>query len=125
MRVILIDPATKTVVEANRDTRFDALQDAVRGSIEIAHYFDNGDVLYVNGNGLLELEDALKGETEIERAYLFDLQAHQPFAGRGIIVGEEVDGVHQDAKTTLEEVRSLISFPAPAELVPPSNTTIQ
>lgn len=125
MRVILIDPANKTVVEAEQGTMYEDLTEAVKGMIEIAHVFQNEDVLYVNEEGLLELEEALRGSAEIERAYLFDVGAHQPFAGRGIIVGEEVDGVHQSAKTSLKEIKQIIQFLVPKELVKPTNSRLQ
>lgn len=115
IRALLIDPSFQSVREAFIDGGFESLQEAVGGSIEIAHDFPNGDVLYVDEDGLAKAHDAMSGRDDASRAYMFDVGAHQPFAGRGVIVGaEDAEGRHTDAGMAVGEVKDMVSFIAPA-----------
>jgi len=126
MRALIIDPARQTVSEADLDMSLRSLQEAVGGNIEVAHEFPNGDVLYVNEEGLSRAEDALEGKDDPERAFWFDIDAHQPFAGRGIVVGPEGSaGRHGPAKTTLEDLFSVLKILAPRAFSPPPGSSLQ
>lgn len=115
MRAIQIRPTAQTVEEIDIDMTVGSIQEAVGGGMmEIAHEFDNGDVLYVNEDGLGHGQEALAGaEGRSEFAAYFDLGLHQPFAGPGVIVGGEVDGRHVGARTSLDRVRREVSFLLP------------
>jgi len=115
MRAIHIRPSTQTVEDIDIDMSVRAIQEAVGGGLmEHAHEFGNGDVLYVNEDGISHGQDAVGGKPGLsEFAAYFDLGLHQPFAGPGLIVGPEVDGTHAAARTGLDEVRRRISFLLP------------
>lgn len=115
IKAVLIDPALQSVRETFIGHGLEALQEAVGGMVEIAHEFPNGDVLYVDEEGLLKAQDAILGREDAARAFVFDIGAHQPFAGRGVIVGaEDEDGRHTDARTSAREIIPMVSFMAPA-----------
>jgi hypothetical protein len=112
MKAIFIDPVNQTVNEVNISTSDDIAR-IVRGHIAIAVTHDNGDSLYVNDDGIGEFEDAMLGKDEAFRAYLFDVQAHQRFAGYGLIVGENDDGEMAPALTEVDDIRRIVSFYVP------------
>lgn len=103
MRAILIDPIKREVTEVQihhaleGDTLGD-LQKAVGGYIELAHRFDNGDDLFVNEEGLYKY------------SIFFDIGAHSPFAGSGIIVGHNSAGNTTPAKSSIEDIKSRIRW---------------
>lgn len=113
MRALLIDPFEQTITVIDYDGSLDMLQKLVGGNIEIAHIFDNEDTLFVNEEGLALQEDAIKGKAEAWRSCAFDIGAHQPFSGRGVIVGEEIDEKSTDCKTTVDELKGRIAFMVP------------
>src|SRR3546814_20527400 len=85
MRVIVIEPRTKDVREAESDGSLQSLMKLVEGDIEIATQLEGGDLLYVNEEGIYPFED------------YFDVGAHQAFAGPGVIIGAE-DRVRSEAR---------------------------
>jgi len=115
MRAIHIRPSSQTVEDIDIDMSVRSIQEAVGGGLmEYAHEFGNGDVLYVNEDGLGHGQQALAGKPGLsEFAAYFDLGLHQPFAGPGVIVGPEVDGRHVAARTDLAEIRRRVSFLLP------------
>ena len=116
MRVILIEPATKTIAERDQETDLKSLQSAVGGPIEYACDFRNGDSLIVNENGFFEMNAALRGMMPAEKAFLFSLDGIR-YAGTGIIVGvEDSSGNHNPAKSTLEDIQNRVMFFEPAAL---------
>lgn len=99
MRAIIITPSDQAVQEQDINTSLEALQAIVGGDIECACELPGGDTLYVNENGLFSFRN------------YFDIGAHQPFAGPGVIVGPEGgDGRPQDARSDLEAVRQKVRF---------------
>lgn len=124
MRAIIIDPFHQSISECDIDMSLASLQTAVGGPIEYAFEFENGDVLYVNEEGLLRSDDAMSGKDSPEFAHLFDVEAHQPFAGRGLVVGaEDEHGKHGDAQTTVRELSARLAFLVPEAFVKPSGST--
>lgn len=114
MRFIVIDPATQSLREECLGNSLQDLQRAVGGRIAFAHQFPNGDVLYVDEDGLERADLATLGEMEAARAFFFDIGAHQEFAGKGIIVGTEgEDGRHGPAASSLADIASRLAFLAP------------
>lgn len=85
------------VVEIDRKNSLTTLQSLVGGYITPGHYLENGDMVYVDDNGLL-------GGPE----NFFLIQgAHQPFAGNGVMVaGEE----YEDVISTVESLKSKVKF---------------
>jgi hypothetical protein len=102
MRTILISSTNKTVTEEHTTAlTLEYLQSKVGGLIQIATELPNGDTLYVDEEGLLKQKDDF-----------FELEgAHQPFAGDGVLVGSTDDeGRDTEVKSTLEEIKALVSF---------------
>jgi hypothetical protein len=103
---ILIDVAAREIREIE-NTGLDALQAAVGGNIEAAYYWENGDVLFVDEEGLF------KPQTNFFRVPMRD---DQPFAGNGVVVGKELfdakdDYIGTDAPTiTVEALREIVEF---------------
>ena len=61
----------------------------------IGHYFDNGDVLFVDDEGLLAIDDDTT---------FFQFKGSQVFAGNGIIIGPETET--EDGKYTIHDCRT-------------------
>lgn len=98
---ILIDPQSETVTEA----------DGFDGSLEGAYkvmgcdlvdivILPHGNMLIVDDEGLLKPNRAFKIE-----GY------HSPLAGKALLVGDNYEDFKQPPKVTLEEARSMVSFP--------------
>jgi hypothetical protein len=106
MRAILIDVSAQalTEIEVPDDdaAQLKALQKAVGGYLEFAVVIENGDVIFVDEEGLLK-GPVVKG---------FAVKgAHQPFAGNGVVVGSDADGNSLPAKVSIETLERLISWP--------------
>lgn len=102
MRAIKIDSKKRTVTEIEIDPQ-ETLQDmqaAVGGCIQVAVEFPNGDVIMVNEEGLV-------GE---QNEFFYHTDGHQPFAGDGIVVGDDGEGETAACKSTLEELKKDIHF---------------
>lgn len=82
-KAILIDAAARTVTVVDCDTVNNGCQKAVGGYIETAHMWPNGDVLFVDEDGL----------TKPQRHFFRFLPRPnpQPLGGNGIIVGREIE----------------------------------
>jgi hypothetical protein len=114
MRAIVIDPFEKSVLEVDLPGSAQSICAALNcDMMEIAVVFETGDVLYVDEEGTLKAEDALQGAAEGERAFGFDVGAHQVFLGKGVILGPENEHGHTDAVMSLARLSS-IKFTAPA-----------
>lgn len=88
MNVILIDPFNRSVIKTAVEADFSSICELIGAArLEFAYAFETGDVLYVNGDGLARAEDAMLGRDEGEHAFAFDVGAHQPFFGKGVVVG--------------------------------------
>ena len=80
---LFINAPYRTVLEVEIDS-LDDMQKLIGGYIEAAYQWENGDVLYVDEEGLLKVQD-----------YFFALpeeRPDQPFAGNGVLVGREEEG---------------------------------
>jgi len=118
MKAILIVPSVQRVEEIDLDMSYQALSEAVGGPLEIAHVYENGDTLYVHEEGLLEHREIMAGRLPAgENAFAFELGLHQPFFGKGVIVGpEDAEGRHTAARTDIQEIRETISFLSPGAM---------
>lgn len=107
MRAILIDAAQGTVQEIDTVGDLDALYGLIHCQmIEVAHEFPNGDVLYVDEEGLLK-----------QPQRFFDIGAHQPFAGNGVIIGCDGNGETVAAATPIDEIVGKVSFQHISDLI--------
>jgi hypothetical protein len=98
MRAILINPIDHTVKETDIIPSVSAMQEAVGGGyFELATTFANGDDLFVNEEGLALFSD------------YFDIGAHQPFAGPGLILSHsEASGASRPAVSSVKDIEDQI-----------------
>ena len=96
MRAVAIDPLNRSVTELDLDGSVESICASLDCAMfQIAHVFETGDTLYVDEDGISRAQDALAGRDGAERAFAFDVDAHQPFYGRGVILGpEDEEGRH-------------------------------
>lgn len=108
MKAILIDAAKREIREVEYNHTDTPIRSLIGGWIETAWSWPNGDVLYVDEEGLLKPQ---------EHFFLLSLRSDgQPLAGNGVLVGREVeddttDGYHTEPPTiTVDELRKLVRF---------------
>lgn len=104
MKVILINSQNRSVNELDITGDLKSIYDAMDVQmIETASYLDNGDVVYVDEEGMFGLD---------RNSVFFNLNgAHQPFAGNGLVIGTNTNtGESVDCKSTAEEIRTLVEF---------------
>lgn len=102
LRALLIDPKAKIVSEIAHSDGLDEMY-AVLGCANVeAVMLSKTEALYVDEDGLLQDEPgpffAMKG-------------IHDPFGGRGMIIGVNAAGDHVDSEMMLAEVIRMVSFP--------------
>lgn len=103
MRGILIDPQAFTLTEVQLEARKDELQQ-IYGLLR-CHTFDcvgldNSDTLYIDDNGIAT-----------GSPFHFIVSDYpQPFVGRGLILGTDKEHESISATTTLDELRTRITF---------------
>lgn len=99
----LIDAANKTIT-ATSYLGLSGLQTLIGGYIETAYMWENGDVLFVDEEGLLKPED--KG-----RFMIFE-RSDQVLMGNGVLVGREVDndGNTDPPAMTIDALRGRVAF---------------
>lgn len=102
----LIDSARCLIREVTYNTA-DDMRKLIGGYLEVASTLSNGDVLYVDEEGLLK--SGL-------RYFLFSLRPDQVLAGNGLLVGEEVhdgDGEYlgmRNPKTSFQRLCLMVDF---------------
>jgi uncharacterized protein DUF3846 len=105
-KAILIDAAKREIREIDNDG-LKTLQAAVGGYIETAYAWENGDVLFVDEEGMF------KPQADFFRV---PMRSDQPLAGNGVVVGKErYDGEGEylgteDPAITVAELRELVEF---------------
>jgi len=100
MKAIKLTADSMTVTEVDIPNTIEALWKEVGGYIELALRFPNGDVLYVDEEGLLK---------EQEHFQFWPYQ-QRIFAGNGVIVGSDDEGERQPCKSTVSEITKLGFF---------------
>lgn len=107
MQALLVDPAERTVTPVPLKDGGDNLDEIYRllgcTNISAAHLNDQGDVVYVDGEGLE------KGPTSF---FLLDPYP-QPLAGKGLIVGTDTEGTDITPTVDREWVVENIDFGTP------------
>lgn len=103
MKAIFIDAKNGKVELVERDFKnYKLINEQIGCDIfAYATSFNNGDVLYVDDEGLFD--------RELNSFFTYE-GAHQPFAGNGLILGTDEEGDSVDAKTSLMEVASKVEF---------------
>jgi hypothetical protein len=108
-KAILIDPRDVSVKYVEYEATVDAIQTMIGGYLQLAHVFPSGDVLYVDEEGLCK--NLTPGPTD--KATCFCVHAHQVFAGKGVVVGEDEQGGLTDVKMTVPEILMRTRFAYP------------
>jgi hypothetical protein len=102
MKAILIDVKARQVREVEIENDLDSIYQAMGvDMIEVATRLPNGDTIFVDEEGLIKGD--IKG--------WFDVGAHQPFAGNGLVVGTSRGGDTVACKSTVDDILKLTSFP--------------
>lgn len=102
MRVLVIDPYRRNVVERDVPKSLKGIQDVVYGCIQYVTRLRNGDILYVN-------EDAL----DRFDAY-FALENSEFLPGFGVVVGSSgSEGDEGPARSSVGELKARIQYGAP------------
>lgn len=100
MKAILIDSATRNVSEVNFDGDWKSIAPLIGCQTFAVVYLNNGDVVYVDDEGLLGTPNNF-----------FELgDIGQPIAGNGLIVGSTDDGDNTDCLSTVNEIRNDVIF---------------
>jgi hypothetical protein len=102
MKVILIDAVERQVKAVEITGDLDSIYQAMGVEmIEVATRLPNGDTIFVDEEGMIKGE--IKG--------WFDVGAHQPFAGNGLVVGTSREGDTIACKSTVDDILNITSFP--------------
>jgi hypothetical protein len=103
MKAILIDVKNQEVREVEIEKGLRAIYDVMDVSIiTTATYLPNGDCIYCDDEGLFKVN---------AESMFFDVGAHQPFIGNGLVVGTNPKtGNTVNPKSTVEEIRNLVKF---------------
>jgi hypothetical protein len=101
MRAILIDPFKREVSEIDIDPSLDNLYATLGVEVITVLRWSAKDALILDDEGLLKPRE--------EMEYWWMKGAGQPFAGRGLILGDEY-GENRPASSTLAEVRDMVKF---------------
>jgi len=94
MKAIRIDAKNQTISMIDIEKGLATLQEHVGGYIEAALYFPDGDVMYVNEEGLLNNPEHFQFWPKHKRM----------FAGDGIIVGSDDEGNDIDTTLTIKDI---------------------
>ena len=107
MRAIFIDSTDKQVYEARiKGNDFREIRDLI-GCLIItgAYSFENGDYMYVDDEGLFQSN---------RNGFIINVPGNsygeQQLIGNALIVGSDEDGNDRDATSTIEYIKSIISF---------------
>ena len=106
-KAILIDSTNKTFKVVEIENFRDIQKQLDCRVFTIATVFEkNEDTLYVDDEGLL---------TNPQHFFEYE-DAHQPFAGKGLLIGCDDEGEDKDVQTSMEEVQSKVKFYSLAEI---------
>lgn len=102
MRAILIDPFKESVTAIETKAGLDDLYEILKCDLITVIRWDKGNALIIDDEGLLlDKED---------QEYWWVSGYDQPFAGRGIIIGDSY-GENKSTDLKIEDIVPLISFP--------------
>ena len=101
MKALLIDVKNRALKQIEIGEDFTEISKAIECDVFAApHILENNDVMYCDDEGLLK---------NPEHFFLLDSYP-QPIAGNGLILGCDHEGDSVDAKTSLAELASKVTF---------------
>lgn len=101
MKAYLIDPKKKTIEQVDYSGDFKQIYEFLDcRAFDIVHVYENGDVIYVDDEGLFVDEQHFF----IHRNY------PTPLAGKGLIIGTDEEGEDQQPKTSFEDFENDIKW---------------
>jgi hypothetical protein len=106
MVVYFIDSVNQVIERRVIDVPSD-MRKLIGGYIELAYSYPNGDVLYVDEEGLLKNNPT---------GFLFAYRQDQPLVGNGVVCGKELEGnfpegfITLEPETKLEKLRKEVKF---------------
>jgi hypothetical protein len=101
MRGILIDPFTRTITEVDTDASLDNVYTLLDIDTVTIVSWDRQHALFLDDEGLLK-------SNEVQAYFQVD-GADQPFAGRGLILGDSY-GDNRAATLSLDAVKDVVTF---------------
>lgn len=103
MKAIKIDALNQTITEIEIDGSLESFYAAADCEIiETAGYFDNGDIIYVDEEGMMN---------EIDYGFkVTNFSNPQPFFGSGVVTRINDDGEPTDCKSDLDAIKDEITF---------------
>lgn len=109
MKSILIDPFTRTIKEVDYNGDFHQICEFIQcDTFDAVRVSDKGDAIFVDDEGLISGK---------EQAFFGWLGYPQPLAGRGILLGCNMnDGESTDTTFTLEQVREGVVWLMPINM---------
>ena len=108
-KILVIDPLKRRITQETIDEDGSTKPYATRLGcewVETAHHFKNGDIMFVDDEGLLKRQPSLN--------YFHICGTKQVFAGRGIVVGTREtsdDLINDDVKSKEFDIALQIQFP--------------
>lgn len=101
MRAILIDPFTRTISEVDTDASLDDVYTLLDIETLTVVAYDREHALFLDDEGLLKSNEV--------QAYFHVEGSDQPFAGRGLIIGDNY-GDNRAATLSLDAVKKAVTF---------------
>lgn len=101
MRAILIDPFKRSVEEIDIDPSLDNLYSTLGVDLITVVRWNKSHALILDDEGLLKNKDAME--------YWHATGSDQPFAGRGLLLGDEY-GDNRPCTLSLDEVKDRVAF---------------
>ena len=105
MKALFIDPTDETIRFISYDGDYKSIY-RILGcrTFEAVYPFDNGDTLWIDEEGLLK-----------DSNFAFNIRADNPkfnqtIMGKALVLGTDAEGESIECKTTLEDLKSRISF---------------
>ena len=107
MKALFIDPTDETIRFLSYDGDYKSIY-RILGcrTFEAVSPFDNGDTLWIDEEGLLKDSNfAFKIKADDEKKFSW-----QTVLGKALVLGTDAEGESIECKTTLEDLKSRISF---------------
>lgn len=102
MKAYLIDPVAQTVTEVDYTGHYQNIYTHIQADMFETCKIEKKDMIFVDEEGLLKLKPDSK--------FFYYKGAHQPFVGRGLVLGTSKMGGSIEPKNTLDEIKSRVSF---------------
>lgn len=109
MRAILIDPFERTVTEVEFNGDWRSIKEHIGNGCDLfwtGPRLPNEDTVYVDDEGLFKSDQEFFQFSDYP----------EPLAGRGLVLGTDERGDSVEVKSTLEEIRELVTFVIPARV---------